>query len=369
MSAGPAERPLAAATRADAARIVAEDHQAQQGAQRAKAVAMIAALWATMDGEDMIASWVEDVGPKVFVLLAVVQELMASAAGRYVWDSLLAQGVDLEDVPLLDQQGFSGLASDGRDLETLLAGAVIRARHEVRTGATPDEGLLRGGKWLDTVAKTQISDAGRAADAVAIIAADPITTEKEAAQDARDEAAGRIPEQREPQREPPRRGRRDQPVTVGWVRMLEPPSCGRCAILAGRFYKWSDGFQRHPNCDCKHIPAIENVSGDLTTDPALYFDSLTDEEQNLYFGVANAEAIRNGADMNQVVNASTRKGGMFTADDGRRYTREGTTRSGLYGGRRGRKGVLRPTPWQLMKDAEGDREVARELLTRFGYIL
>ena len=33
---------------------------------------------------------------------------------------------------------------------------------------------------------------------------------------------------------------------VGYVRYLSPPSCSRCAILAGRFYRWSTGFLRHP---------------------------------------------------------------------------------------------------------------------------
>ena len=29
---------------------------------------------------------------------------------------------------------------------------------------------------------------------------------------------------------------------IGHIRTLIPPSCSRCAILAGRFYRWSDGF-------------------------------------------------------------------------------------------------------------------------------
>ena len=40
---------------------------------------------------------------------------------------------------------------------------------------------------------------------------------------------------------------------VGYVRFLSPPSCARCAILAGRVYRYSQGFQRHPGCDCTMV--------------------------------------------------------------------------------------------------------------------
>lgn len=41
------------------------------------------------------------------------------------------------------------------------------------------------------------------------------------------------------------------------VRFVNPPCCARCAILAGHAYKWSTGFERHPNC----FPAGTVVSG------------------------------------------------------------------------------------------------------------
>lgn len=316
--------------RTETALAVAEAHQAQQAQQRARAVALILAAWATLDTEDMVRSWINDVGQRIYVLLSLVQRILASDAGPFVRQSLDAEGVDLAGLSDVNPDNFAGIASDGRDLESLLAGAVIRARIRIRRGQSTAEAMEAGALFLRAVANTQLSDAGRAADQVAIIAAEP----------------------------EPIRGRKP---TVGWVRMLQPPSCGRCAILAGRFYRWSEGFLRHPNCDCRHIPAIENVAGDLTTDPKLYFDSLSEAEQNQLFGKANAEAIRAGADMARVINASSRKNGMFTADNGRRYTRAGT-------GRRGRQ-VLRPTPWQIMHDAKGNIEEARRMLREFGYIV
>jgi hypothetical protein len=147
--------------------------------------------------------------------------------------------------------------------------------------------------------------------------------------------------------------------------MLNPPSCSRCVVLAGKFYRWNDGFLRHEGCDCSHIPAIEDVEDDLTTDPMVYFRSLSRKQQDDTFGKANAQAIRDGADINQVVNATTR-GGVRTAQGGFVYTLEGATKRGLYGKRSG--GILRPTPWQIYRDAHGDQAEATRLLRRFRYI-
>jgi len=85
---------------------------------------------------------------------------------------------------------------------------------------------------------------------------------------------------------------------VGWVRMVNAPCCPRCAIQAGKWFAWNQGFLRHPNCGCRHIPARENVAGDVRTDPEALFASgqirgLTKIEQ---------AAIEDGANMGRVVN-------------------------------------------------------------------
>ncbi|MBK6887020.1 MAG: hypothetical protein IPH03_11745 [Tetrasphaera sp.] len=42
---------------------------------------------------------------------------------------------------------------------------------------------------------------------------------------------------------------------AGYIRVLSPPSCDRCSVLGGKWFKWNTGFARHPGCDCKHVPA------------------------------------------------------------------------------------------------------------------
>lgn len=66
----------------------------------------------------------------------------------------------------------------------------------------------------------------------------------------------------------------------------------------------------------------------MTVNPAEYFESLSAREQDRVFGPAGAEAIRSGADMNQVVNA--RRGMRSAQVGGRRVlvTSEGVTRRG-----------------------------------------
>lgn len=88
---------------------------------------------------------------------------------------------------------------------------------------------------------------------------------------------------------------------VGWVRYLRPPSCSRCAVLAGRFYRWSDGFRRHPGCDCVHLASTEAAAEGLVTDPVELV------EQGLVSGLSKADrrAILDGADVSQVVNTRT----------------------------------------------------------------
>jgi choline dehydrogenase-like flavoprotein len=152
-------------------------------------------------------------------------------------------------------------------------------------------------------------------------------------------------------------------------------------------------FQRHPHCQCTNQPVIGD-NAHPTVDPSAYFDSLSEAEQNATFGRAGAQAIRDGADMNSVVNIR-RKGALYTTNDayGRRVlaTREGTTRRGAYY-RAARARASRETGIQYARDrietAQGlptfrltsprltpeaiyqtaaSREQAIELLRQYGY--
>jgi hypothetical protein len=230
--------------------------------------------------------------------LVTLQRYAAEDGARSVADMLAEQNIDADPAGEVNVTRFAGVASDGRPLRSLL--------EQAKTGTS-----------LDLMALTQVADAFRVSAGVAIAAR-------------------------------PR---------VGWTRMVTPPCCPRCAILAGKFYRWNQGFQRHPGCDCRHIPTTEDREGDVRTDPQALF------AQGRVNGVTRAEreAIEAGADLNQVINA---RRSLYVDDAGRRLTRESTTRAG---GSRGVNGV-RATPEQIYRDADGDRGEALRLLTRHGYL-
>lgn len=95
---------------------------------------------------------------------------------------------------------------------------------------------------------------------------------------------------------------------VGYVRNLTPPSCSRCVVLAGRVYRYSQGFLRHPKDDCTMTPVRE---GDTT----YVEDPLDLMRRGQVTGLSKADqlAIADGADFGQVVNVRQRGAGLREA--------------------------------------------------------
>jgi len=266
----------------------AREYAVAQRRESQAAVAAVLRLWRRM-GADFDESFAR-IRPSLLAVVETAQARVAEGAVAYVPDVLEETGQSRAIRPAgrVRTAGLVGVAGDGRPVESLLFGAVTRSKERVGAGLSPAQALASGSRWLGTSVGTLLSDTGRQSESLAIGV---------------------------------------RPVG-GYVRMLNPPSCSRCVILAGRWYSKSSGFQRHPGCDCRHIPASESAAGDLTVSPVDYFDSLSIEQQDATFTKAGADAIRNGADMNQVVNA---RRGMRQAQVGGRQiliTTEGTTKRG-----------------------------------------
>lgn len=327
--------------------------------------------WASLDLGDIARSWQALTGP-LTAAIAAAQRRAAERADGYLSALARTYGVPRRPAGRLAPGALSGVASDGRDLRSLLYQPAIATLVAVRGGATIAEGRAIGGISLDMIVRTQVADAGRAADQIATVA--------------------------------------DRTFT-GYVRMLNPPSCSRCVVLAGKRYEWNAGFLRHPSCDCVHVPAVEDSADDVRTDPRAYFDSLSPVQQDRAFTKSGAQAIRDGADLRQVVNARRGAYGLTPAGNAKLtaeelaalrggkqrghlqrvdaygrpvfVTTEGTTRRGLAGIRLGarergirRKGernarapVPRLMPESIYEIAGDDRDEAIRLLKRFGYIL
>lgn len=193
---------------------------------------------------------------RLLLIVTSAQLMAAQDSADSVPYMLSEQGMRDRPAGEVNAAAFAGVASDGRDLGGLLEFLML-----------PQVAPYQ----FDRAVLAQVQDAGRAASSAAIVS---------------------------------------RPNVGGYVRMLVPPSCGRCAILAGKWFRWNQGFQRHPRCDCRHIPASEDNAGSLTTDPRRYFDSLSMPERERAFTKAGAKAIADGADPGQVVNA---RAGMSTA--------------------------------------------------------
>ena len=131
---------------------------------------------------------------------------------------------------------------------------------------------------------------------------------------------------------------------IGHVRYLSPPSCSRCAVLAGRVYRYSEGFERHTGCDCVMIPTTL-ANPDFTQDPV---DLM---ERGLVRGLSKADraAILAGADFNKVVNVRAKAAGL--SESGRVLSRNG-----------------KMTPEAIFRAAGDDRDALAELLESNGYV-
>jgi hypothetical protein len=173
-----------------------------------------------------------------------------------------------------------------------------------------------------------------------------------------------------------------------YVRMLTPPSCGRCVVLAGS-PSGRKPFERHPHCDC--IAAWSDDEKALATHYANaedYLNSLSDEELAKTLGSqANARAWKDGADVNQLVNAYRHKGDVRSAQMYGmkvKYTMEGTTKRGWaysrmkqagyvrehvrYGSKYWRADHPRLMPETIYQLAGNDHDQAMRLLGNYGWL-
>jgi hypothetical protein len=295
---------------------VALDHYRERSGLTSAISRLVAQIWQRIDPANLDASWARH-APRLLVGVTGAQLAAARTADDYADAELTEQDVDASSPLRVNANALAGIASDGRPLDSLLYSAVTTVKAALASGATLERAMAGGLANLDMIARTQVADAGRAADGVAITA---------------------------------------RPQVTGYVRMLVGKSCSRCVILAGRRYEWNRGFSRHPRCDCIHVPAAESLDS-VVTNPRTYFDSLTEAEQDLAFTKAGAQAIRDGADLARVVNA---RRGMYEAG-GNLLTTEAITERGT--GRR-----VRLMPEQIYREAGDDRDEAIRLLRAHGYL-
>lgn len=252
------------------------DHQKQIAAAT---VAASSKLWRRM-GDDFASSWVT-VRPDLAQVVSVGRAAAAASAVQYTPALLKETGQDAPATGRVNTAAFLSSAPDGRAMSSLLDEAPIQARVGVARGLSSVAALESAGTWLTGMLLTVMADTRRA-----VVGADVV----------------------------------QRPAIAGYTRMLNPPSCSRCAILAGKWFRWNAGFLRHPRCDCLHVPATSKAfaqESGFVADPYEYFNSLSKEQQEKVFGRSESRAIRDGADIFRVENVRTR--GLATAKGNLRY--------------------------------------------------
>ena len=315
----------------------AQAHQAGRAAQAAATAAAVRSVWMATDPEDLEGSWLAGA---MFAAELIHTGQVAAAATTDGW-------LNQEAGPGEGAVNVETAAAAAGDLTPALLYPLLIAFNRLRRGFSTAVSILSGAAFLEMVTRSLVADAGRIADMAGMIA---------------------------------------RPRIVSYVRVVHLPACARCIILAGREYTLSDGFLRHPRCDCTLAPRRPGDTWELLG-PEQLFAQMEPAQQRRAFGQAGADAIREGADIGQVVNA---RRGMTTVTRYRRTvqaTSEGTTRRGFYASRRRKfekaagtrfgestRGRLRTKAVRLMPEeiyrlADGDREHAIRLLKKNAYIV
>lgn len=302
---------------------LATDYKAVQSAQIDLALEQVSARWRLM-GPRFDSSWMS-IQAAVVALVAESQRELAERAQVYTPAVMAQTGQRVPDVDLmLAPESFAGVAGNGVATEAALGAVTIRAKQAVADGRSPQGALVAAGQWLAMGVNTLLADTMRAAESTTL-ATYP---------------------------------------TGGYIRVVSSSACIRCVVLAGKWFRWNKGFDRHPRCRCTHLPASKALGSGMVTDPYALFNSLDDAGQIKLMGSqASAQAIRDGADIFQVVNS--RRGLSVSG----RFTSEGTAR-GFAAGRMP-AGYKRLTPdliYERARVGNWSRERTVEELTKYGYV-
>lgn len=304
-------------------------------------VARVAGIWSGLDPAKILASLQGDQGAAILAAVVAGQLTAAQGAQAFVAQAMAERAAAARLAADVQPEAFANIASDGRPLSTLLFQPAITTFTAWQAGGNAQTALLAGMNQMARMVSLQVTDASRAATQTAMV------THRRC---------------------------------IAYVRVVKLPACGRCIILAGKQYSYSTGFQRHPKCDCGMDP-IDIERWDDVPSPEKLVAQMSPQEQRRRLGAAAVDALANGADLAQVVNA--RRGMQTMTAYGRKVqaTTEGSTVRGIAGKRLARDNGAEKLPGQrysrsrtprLMPEEilrlADDREHQLRLLRKHGYI-
>ncbi|WP_460801489.1 hypothetical protein [Microbacterium sp. GXF6406] len=227
------------------------------------------AVWDRL-GEDFSTQWDQGVRDEMIRTVQAGRSEAISQADGYIDRALAEQGLAFAAAGglTINTQRLLATTPDGRTLGGLLDNGIIKAK----------QAIAGGSGWHDALVGSRDFIASATSDTIRQTASDFVSID-----------ATR------------------RPGVGGYVRQLSVPSCRSCVALAGAFYRTNTGFQRHPKCDCIHVPVSDAAAAEpYLTDPKAYFNSLSRAQQDAVFGERDAQAIRDGANPVTVINKRAR---------------------------------------------------------------
>jgi hypothetical protein len=300
----------------------------------AEVMAFLLLLWEEIDPYRSIDAQWSEVRARAVEALADAQRDAALLALAYLAAHADALEVpDAPGLPVLDvEAAVVGKSQTGRDLLDVLDHAQLAARSMIWGGMAPDVAWARSRPVLERTVSTEVGDAAREVMNTGVVLDDRIT---------------------------------------GYERLVTLPACDRCLVLAGRFYRYDDGFPRHPRCEgCVHVPTYHvpglGVIGGVPTEhnPDELAASLSPAERREVFGDAGAEAIENGASVSPIVQGRHDPPRRITRADRATARRLGIEPSEINANERGRGRSLR---WIRAQYAH-QPHLLREELARNGWL-
>lgn len=249
---------------------VEDRFQAAQTAISVQTQNQLARLWRDIDFSNLDA-WFRENQRALVGAVRRGQIDAAVLAEAYIFMHAAENGVATLQTASIAAAAFAeGDAPDSR-LTRVLQGSVIAAKWRIAEGASREDALKTGASRLFGVADMIVRDSAREAASAQMIL---------------------------------------EPGCVGYERKANLPACGRCLILAGKFFKNNQGFARHPQDDCFHVPVWQTADGQrvggASQHPEDLFSSMTEEQKYASLGKDAKLVIDGKIDLQSAVNMRMR---------------------------------------------------------------
>ena len=201
-------------------REIALRHYRRQQRIARRSANQVQALWRLLDLGDLTGSWDAGIGRRVVEVVTAGQLASAQLADSYVDAVVDAEGADPVRAGQVRPSAFAGAAADGRSLESLMYLSVIGTKERIGRGLGAQDALMAGLRHALMLSSSEVTQAGRGAVGTSMA------------------------------------GKR---TIQGYVRVVQPPACSRCIILAGKEFGWNAGFQRHPRLPMRLRPPPDDA--------------------------------------------------------------------------------------------------------------